>query len=133
MTVGELCFPANRQLSEVPTAARRNITAAARNLLRGNGTHPGRRPGPGDGSACPLTGGYEVLTCPRDLNTETGEISLVRGNHATRVTKNEGSMLWIPRSVRCLCSHLGLCIGRPQMRRHRLRPADGASMIGRGR
>ena len=34
MTAGELCFPANRQLSAGPTAAaRRNIPAAARNLM----------------------------------------------------------------------------------------------------
>src|SRR5690348_896168 len=38
-------------------------------------TRRSRRPGLGDVSACPETGTYGVLTCPRDLNTETGEIS----------------------------------------------------------
>jgi hypothetical protein len=42
--------------------------------------HPPRpRPGPGDDPACPETAAYGELTCPRDLNPQTREISLVRG------------------------------------------------------
>src|SRR5207245_6411688 len=47
-------------------------------------------------------------SCPRgDLNTETGEISPDRGNHAIRVTGAGRTHPAIPRRVRCLVRHLG--------------------------
>jgi hypothetical protein len=45
-----------------------------------------------------------------DLNPHAGEISLVRGNHATKVTRAEPARTGIPRSVRCLPCHLCLCV-----------------------
>jgi hypothetical protein len=46
-------------------------------------------------------------SCPRgDLNTETGEISPDRGNHAIRVTGAARPHPAIPRRVRCLVRHL---------------------------
>src|SRR6266568_8072943 len=42
-----------------------------------------------------------------DLNTETGEISPDRGNHAIRVTGAGRTHPAIPRRVRCLVRHLG--------------------------
>ena len=41
-----------------------------------------------------------------DLNTETGDISPDRGNHAIRVTGTGRTHLDILRSVRCLACHL---------------------------
>jgi hypothetical protein len=55
--------------------------------------------------ARPLTVMY-VKECPRgDLNTETGQISLVRGNHATKVTRAGPARIGIPRGVRYLIRH----------------------------
>jgi len=56
--------------------------------------------------ACPETGEYRELRCPRDLNTETGEISPDRGNHTIRVTPAGRERPAIPLSVRCLLSDL---------------------------
>jgi hypothetical protein len=67
------------------------------------GTRHGRRLGPGDVPACPETGTYGDLTCPRgDLNTETGAISPDRGNHAIRLTRPGRMRPGIPRRVRYL-------------------------------
>jgi hypothetical protein len=65
------------------------------------------RLGPGDNRVCPETARYGELTCPRDLNTETGEISPVRGNHATRVTRTGRQAHLIRTDIRCLPRHLG--------------------------
>jgi hypothetical protein len=46
-------------------------------------------------------------SCPRgDLNTETGEISLVRGNHAAKVTRTGPARTGILPGVRYLLRHL---------------------------
>jgi len=43
---------------------------------------------PGDALLCPETGIHIQISCPRgDLNTETGEISPDRGNHAIKATE----------------------------------------------
>ena len=45
--------------------------------------------------------------CPRgDLNTETGEISLIRGNHATKITRAGPGRTDILPGVRYLPRHL---------------------------
>jgi hypothetical protein len=50
---------------------------------------------------------YHHSGCPRgDLNTETGAISLDRGNHAIRVTRAGPAGPAIRRRVRCLRCHL---------------------------
>ena len=49
-----------------------------------------------------------IRKCPRgDLNTETGEISLVRGNHAIRVTRTGRDTQLLRKDVRCLLRQLG--------------------------
>jgi hypothetical protein len=61
----------------------------------------------GDVPACPETNEYGELWCPRgDLNTQTREISLVRGNHGTRVTRSRPARPGIPQGVRYLCRQL---------------------------
>src|ERR1041384_760024 len=60
--------------------------------------HPLRpRPGPGDNPVCRKQQALGDLTCPRDLNTETGEISPDRGNHAITVTRPGWTKPGIPR------------------------------------
>jgi hypothetical protein len=50
------------------------------------------------------------------LNTQTREISPVRGNHATKVTRTERACAGIPRRVRCLGRHLAWAPLRRQVR-----------------
>jgi hypothetical protein len=56
--------------------------------------------------ACPETGAYGELLCPRDLNTETGEISPDRGKSCNKSNTSRRERPAIPLSVRCLLSHL---------------------------
>ena len=75
---------------------------------QGNRRSPGAggSPRPGDVQACPETGQYGELLCPRELNTETGEISPDRGNHAIRVTQPGRTHPGIPQRVRYLVCYL---------------------------
>jgi hypothetical protein len=56
---------------------------------------------------------YMIIWCPRgDLNTQTREISPVRGNHGTRVTEAGPACPGIRRGVRCSSRRLAGLMAR---------------------
>jgi hypothetical protein len=95
-------------------STKRAFVAANRSDIRGKEENRGATaPGiggslnSGDAPLCRKSSRYVQVSCPRgDLNTETGEISPDRGNHAIRVTRPRQMHPGIPRRVRYLVRRL---------------------------
>ena len=115
----ETCWqaqPASRQDHHSESTLR---TPGLKGPLKGGARKDHRSPGtggsprPGDDPACPETGEYGELLCPRDLNPENGEISLITDLNSKTGEESPDRGL-----------HAAMVAGAPRLASSGLRPAD---------